>query len=194
MNGKVVSIGNEPFLKAIGLLREIEAIQNRCHELRDAGQTILFMAVDKQLVGLFGVADTIKSHAADAIHDLQNAGLRIIMLTGDHRITAEAIARQLGIKEVLAEVLPAQKSAAVAKLQAEGFCVAMAGDGINDAPALAKANIGIAMGTGADVAMESAAITLVKGDLRAILRARRLSVATIIPCGKICGWRFSTTL
>ena len=127
---------------------------------------------------LIGVADTIKGTSQEAVKLLHAEGLRVVMLTGDSRTTAEAVARTLGIEEVIAEVLPEQKSEAVARLQREGHRVAMAGDGINDAPALARADVGIAMGTGTDVAMESAAITLVKGDLRAIVRARRLSQAT----------------
>ena len=137
----------------------------------------MFLAIDGRLAGLVGVADAIKPTTAEAIQQLHAEGLRIIMLTGDNRVTANAVARQLGIDEVIAEVLPEEKGEAIAGLQKEGRRVAMAGDGINDAPVLAKADIGIAMGTGADVAMESAAITLVKGDLRGIVRARRLSRA-----------------
>jgi Cu+-exporting ATPase len=139
----------------------------------------MFVAVDGSPAGLLGVADPVKQTTPEAIRALHAEGLRVVMLTGDSRSTAEAVARGLGIDEVLAEVLPDQKAEAIRRLQGEGRVVAMAGDGINDAPALAQAEVGIAMGTGTDVAMESAGVTLVKGDLRGIVRARRLSRATL---------------
>jgi Cu+-exporting ATPase len=139
----------------------------------------MFVAIDGALAGLVGVADPIKASTADALRALRAEGLQIVMMTGDSRTTAEAVARKLGIERVLAETLPDQKAEQVRALQAEGRTVAMAGDGINDAPALAQAQVGIAMGTGTDVAMESAGVTLVKGDLRGIARARRLSRLTI---------------
>jgi Cu+-exporting ATPase len=139
----------------------------------------MLVAVDGRLAGLLSVADPIRSSTAEAIRLLHDEGMRLIMLTGDSRTTAEAVARKLGIDEVIAEVLPQQKHEVVKRLQGEGHIVAMAGDGINDAPALAQAQIGIAMGTGTDVAMESAGVTLVRGDLRGIARARRLSRATM---------------
>jgi Cu+-exporting ATPase len=146
---------------------------------RSEGQTVLQVTIDGQPAGLFGIADPIKDSAVDAIRELRAGGLRIVMLTGDNRITAEAVARQLGIEEVHAEVLPDQKNAVIQQLKSQGRRVAMAGDGINDAPALAQADVGIAMGTGADVAMESAGITLLEGDLRGIVRARHLSRAVM---------------
>src|SRR5262249_21197759 len=148
-------------------------------ELSAQGQTVIFVAIDNQPAGLLGVADPIKSSALESIATLKQAGLRILMLTGDSAATAASVAQQLGIDEVQAEVLPAQKIEAVKRLQASGRLVAMAGDGVNDAPALAQANVGIAMGTGTDVAMESASITLVKGDLRGLVRALRISQATM---------------
>ncbi|TMQ35589.1 MAG: HAD family hydrolase, partial [Planctomycetota bacterium] len=147
--------------------------------LRTQGQTVMLLAVDGRLAGLLAVADPIRPTTPEAVRLLHADGLRIIMVTGDSRTTAEAVARELGIDEVIAEVLPQEKTAIVQRLQREGRIVAMAGDGINDAPALAQAHIGIAMGTGTDVAMESAALTLVRGDLRALARARRLSRATM---------------
>jgi Cu+-exporting ATPase len=137
------------------------------------------VAVDGAAAGLIGVADRIKAGAADAVRALRDDGLRIVMLTGDSRMTAQAVAREVGIDQVEAEVLPGQKAAVVERLQQAGRKVAMAGDGINDAPALARADVGIAMGTGTDVAMESAGVTLVGGDLRGLVRARRLSRATM---------------
>ena len=139
----------------------------------------MFVAVDGAAAGLVSVADPVKASTPEAIEALHKEGLRVVMLTGDSRTTADAVARRLGIDDVIAEVLPDQKAEVVKKLQAEGAIVAMAGDGINDAPALAQAQVGIAMGTGTDVAMESAGVTLVKGDLRGIVRARRLSRATM---------------
>jgi Cu+-exporting ATPase len=147
--------------------------------MRGEGQTVMFVAVDGRPAGLLAVADPIKEGTETAIRTLHGEGVRIVMLTGDSRTTAMAVAAKLGIDEVRAEVLPDQKSSAVAELQAEGRIVAMAGDGINDAPALARADVGIAMGTGTDVAMESAGVTLVKGDLRGIARARLLSRKTM---------------
>jgi Cu+-exporting ATPase len=147
--------------------------------MRADGQTVMFVAVDGKLAGLIGVADPIKATTAEAIRQLHEENIRVVMLTGDSRTTAQAVASKLGIDDVIAEVLPEDKSNAVGRLQREGRFVAMAGDGINDAPALAKAQIGIAMGTGTDVAMESAGVTLVKGDLGGIVRARRLSRATM---------------
>jgi Cu+-exporting ATPase len=140
---------------------------------------VMCLAIDGRFAGLIGVADQIKATTPDAIRVLHEEGLRIIMLTGDSRRTADAVAKSLGIDEVIADVLPAQKRDVVLRLQSEGSVVAMAGDGINDAPALAQADVGIAMGSGTDVAIESAGITLVKGDLRSIARARRLSRATM---------------
>src|SRR5205823_1487783 len=137
---------------------------------RKDGATVMFAAIEGRFAGLIAVADPIRSTTPEAIRLLHADGLRLVILTGDNRATAEAVARRLGLDEVIAEVLPAQKSEVIARLQAEGHIVAMAGDGINDAPALARANIGIALGTGTDVAMESSAITLVHGDLRAIAR------------------------
>ena len=147
--------------------------------MRAQGQTVMFVAIDGKAAGLVSVADPIKETTPEAIEKLHEDGIRVVMLTGDSRGAAEAVAGRLGIDEVIAEVLPDQKSEKVRQLQDEGLFVAMAGDGINDAPALAQAQVGIAMGTGTDVAMESAGVTLVKGDLRGIVRARMLSRATM---------------
>jgi Cu+-exporting ATPase len=154
-------------------------LESRVDGLRGEGQTVMLIAIDGKLAGLLSVVDPIRVSTRDAIEGLHAEGMRIIMLTGDNRATAEAVGRQLRIDEVIAEVLPADKSAVVSRLQTEGRTVAMAGDGVNDAPALAKAHVGIALGTGTDIAMESAGITLIQGDLRGIVRARRLSRATM---------------
>jgi Cu+-exporting ATPase len=147
--------------------------------LRAEGYTVMFLAVDAEIAGILAVGDTLKDNTRGALEALKAEGLRIVMLTGDNHVTAQAVARALPIDEVIAEVQPADKESIVARLQAQGRRVAMAGDGINDAPALARANVGIAMGTGTDIAMESAQVTLVKGDLRGIVRARHLSRATV---------------
>jgi Cu+-exporting ATPase len=148
-------------------------------EMRRAGQTVMFLAVDGRLTALLGVSDSIKSTTLEAIQALRSMRLRIVMVTGDNDTTARAIASKLGLDEVYSEVAPNEKRAIVTRLQSEGRVVAVAGDGINDAPALAEASVGIAMGTGTDVAIESAGVTLVKGDLRGIVRARRLSQVTM---------------
>jgi len=147
----------------------------QAESLRRDGQTLMFVARGRSVIGLLGVVDPIKPTTEAALRDLRAAGIHVVMLTGDSRATAEAVARKLGIDEVHAEVAPEQKDQAVAQLQAKGKIVAMAGDGTNDAPALARAHVGIAMGTGTDVALQSAAVTLVKGELTAIVRARHLS-------------------
>jgi Cu+-exporting ATPase len=177
VEGRKVVLGNVAFLTEQGL--DLTPDQARIDVLRAEGQTVMTVGVDGRFAGLIGVADRVKSTTAEAIRQLHEEGMRVIMLTGDSRRTAEAIGRHLGIDEIIAEVLPDQKSDTVKRLQSEGRIVAMAGDGINDAPALAQAQIGIAMGSGTDVAMESAGVTLVKGDLRGIARARRLSRATV---------------
>jgi Cu+-exporting ATPase len=177
VEGKTVAIGNQALLSESGV--DAGELAARADELRQDGQTVVFVAADGRPMGLLGVADPIKESAARAIGDLHREGLKIIMLTGDNRTTAEAVARRLGLDDVRADVLPHEKGEVVKRLQAEGRTVAMAGDGINDAPALAAANVGIAMGTGTDVAMESAGVTLVKGDLRGIVRARKLSRSTM---------------
>jgi Cu+-exporting ATPase len=146
---------------------------------RNDGHTVMLVAIDGRPAGLIGVADPIKASTAEALTMLQDDGVKIVVLTGDNRITAAAVAKKLGIDQVEAEVMPDQKASVVKRLQSEGRIVAMAGDGINDAPALAQAQVGIAMGTGTDVAMQSAGVTLVKGDLRGIAKARRLSRATM---------------
>ncbi len=176
VDGRKVVLGNRRLLDETGIAAgELEA---EAGVLRKEGQTVMLVAVDGKAAGLLGVADPIKATTPDAIKRLHDEGIRIVMLTGDNRITAEAVGRKLGIDEVVPEVLPDQKADTVKRFQEEGRIVAMAGDGINDAPALAQAQVGIAMGTGTDVAMESAGVTLVKGDLRGIVRARRLSRAT----------------
>jgi Cu+-exporting ATPase len=175
--GKRVALGNEQILRELGL--EAGELAGRAEKLRAEGETIVFVAVDGRVAGFLGVADPIKESTPPAIAALHGEGIRIVMLTGDSRATAEAVARRLAIDEVVAEVLPAAKVEAVEKLQAAGRFVAMAGDGINDAPALARAHVGVAMGTGTDVAIESAGVTLVRGDLRGIVRARKLSRATV---------------
>jgi P-type Cu+ transporter len=177
VDGKAVGLGNEKLLEEMAV--QPTALSNRAEELRRDGQTVMSVVVARELVGLVGVADPIKKSTPEAIQLLHAEGVKIVMLTGDNRTTAEAVAGKLGIDEIQAEVLPEQKGEVVKRLQAEGKMVAMAGDGINDAPALAQAHVGIAMGTGTDVAMESAGITLVKGDLRGIANARRLSHATM---------------
>ncbi|HEX7706077.1 MAG TPA: heavy metal translocating P-type ATPase [Thermoanaerobaculia bacterium] len=177
VDGKQVSLGNKALLEEAGV--DAGSLGPRAEGLRREGQTVMFVVIDGRAAGLIGVADPVKETTPDAIRELHAEGIRIVMLTGDSRTTADAVASRLGIDEVIAEVLPDQKAAAVKRLQSEGRIVAMAGDGINDAPALAQAEVGIAMGTGTDVAMESAGVTLVKGDLRGIVRARRLSQATM---------------
>jgi Cu+-exporting ATPase len=177
VDGRDVALGNRALLDELRIGADAHAAD--AETMRAEGQTVMFVVVDGRIAGLLGVADPIKESAADALRDLREEGLRLVMLTGDSRTTAEAVARRLGLDEVMAEVLPEQKVDVVRRLQAEGRIVAMAGDGINDAPALATAQVGIAMGTGTDVAMESAAVTLVKGDLRGLVRARRLSRRTM---------------
>jgi P-type Cu+ transporter len=178
VDGHAVALGNRAMMEAAGV-GGLDELTHRSEELRRDGQTVIFVAVNSKPIGLLGVADPIKSTTLNAVQQLHAEGIRVVMLTGDSRTTGEAVARKLGIDEVFAEVLPEQKAEAVRKLQAEGRVVAMAGDGVNDAPALATADVGIAMGTGTDVAMESAGVTLVKGDLRGIARARSLSRATM---------------
>ncbi|MBI1947673.1 MAG: copper-translocating P-type ATPase [Deltaproteobacteria bacterium] len=177
VDGAQVAIGNRAMMTELGL--DAGAVHARAEELRADGQTVMLLAVDGKLAGLIGVADPIKQSTAEAIRLLHADGMRIVMLTGDSRTTAASVARKLGIDDVVAEVLPDQKLDVVKRLQGEGRTVAMAGDGINDAPALAQAHVGIAMGTGTDVAMESAGVTLIKGDLRGIARARALSRRTM---------------
>jgi Cu+-exporting ATPase len=173
VNSRTVALGNIKLLEDLGI--DPGDLPRQAEAGRTEGQTVMFVAIDGKAAGLVGVADPIKDSTPEAIRDLHAEGLKVVMLTGDSRTTAEAVAGKLGIDQVEAEVLPDQKAEIVKKLQAEGHIVAMAGDGINDAPALAQAHAGIAMGTGTDVAMESAGVTLVKGDLRGIVRARRLS-------------------
>lgn len=176
-----VAIGTASFLReTIGVAGgELATLEAEADRLRQEGQTVVFVGIDGKVGGLLGVADPIKGSTGDAVRMLKDDGLRLVMLTGDHQQTANAVGRQLGLDDVRAGVLPNQKGEIVARLKAEGRVVAMAGDGVNDAPALALADVGIAMGTGADVAIESAGMTLVKGDLRALVRARRLSKATM---------------
>ncbi len=177
VNGKMVALGNLKLMKSLGV--EMKNLPEMADKLRKKGQTVMFIAIDKKAAGLIGVADPIKKSTPEAIRNLHDENIRVVMLTGDSRKTAEAVAKALGIDRVYAEVLPEQKAEIVKELQKKGHVVAMAGDGINDAPALAQADVGIAMGTGTDVAMESAGVTLVKGDMRAIVRAFRLSRATM---------------
>jgi Cu+-exporting ATPase len=177
VDGRDVALGNRAMMLDLGA--DAGSLDARAEALRADGQTVMYVAVDGRPAGLVGVADPIKQSTPEAIAALRAEGIRIVMLTGDSRTTAEVVAKKLAIDELMAEVLPDQKADRVKQLQAEGRIVAMAGDGINDAPALAQAHVGIAMGTGTDVAMESAGVTLVKGDLRGIVRARRLSRATM---------------
>jgi Cu+-exporting ATPase len=177
VSGKKVALGNANFLHESGI--DTSPLASEAEALRRDGATAIFIAVDKKPAGILAIADPVKPSTVPALKALGADGIRIVMLTGDNRTTAEAIARRLGIAEVEAEVLPNQKAKVVEKLRKEGRVVAMAGDGVNDAPALASADVGIAMGTGTDVAIESAGVTLLKGDLSGIIRARRLSEATM---------------
>jgi Cu+-exporting ATPase len=184
-----VALGNRSLLDELGI--DPGELAPKADELTKDGQTVMFVAVDGKAAGLLGVTDPVKETTAAAVKLLHDDGVRIVMLTGDNKTTAEAVARKLGIDDVVAEVMPGQKAEVVKRLQSEGLFVAMAGDGINDAPALAQAQVGIAMGTGTDVAMESAGVTLVKGDLRGILRARLLSRATMKNIRQNLFWAFA---
>ncbi|MDH3527091.1 MAG: copper-translocating P-type ATPase, partial [Gammaproteobacteria bacterium] len=177
VDGRHVAIGNARLLEGLGV--DADRLAQPADTLRAEGQTVMFLAIDHTAAGLIGVADPIKDTTPEAIRDLHTAGVQIVMLTGDNLTTARAVAARLGIDRVEAEVMPDQKAEVIKQLQTEGRVVAMAGDGINDAPALAQAHVGIAMGTGTDVAIESAGVTLVKGDLRGIVRARHLSRAVM---------------
>ena len=177
VGGRQVLLGNRTLLSDAAI--DVSGLERAADERRADGQTVMFLSIDGRAAGAIGVADPIKASTSEAIALLHGSGLRLVMLTGDNRATADAVARQLGLDDVIADVLPDQKRDVIQRLQREGRVVAMAGDGINDAPALAQADVGIAMGTGTDVAMESAGVTLIRGDLRAIARARTLSRATM---------------
>jgi Cu+-exporting ATPase len=177
VEGKRITIGNATFLAELGV--DVAVLSAQAEELRKEGATAIFMAVDGTVAGVLAIADPVKPSTSEALTDLKAEGIHVVMLTGDNWTTAKAVARRLGIEDVEAEVLPDQKSAVVQRHKAAGKVVAMAGDGVNDAPALAAADVGIAMGTGTDVAMESAGVTLLKGDLTGIVRARRLSQAVM---------------
>ena len=189
IGGKAVALGNFKLIDELGIATG--ELPEKAEAMRREGQTAMFVAVEGKAAGLLGVADPIKATTAEAIEKLHQEGIRIVMLTGDSKTTAEAVGKKLGIDEVIAEILPDQKAEIVKKLQAQGKIVAMAGDGINDAPALAQAHVGIAMGTGTDVAMQSAGVTLVKGDLRGIVRARKLSRATMRNIKQNLFWAFA---
>jgi len=176
-DGRRLALGNAALTYGVGV--DASAAQERSETLRRTGQSTIFLAIDGRLAGIVAVGDPLKETTPQALQALETLGLRLVMLTGDSRTTAQAVAAGLPIDEVIAEVRPTDKATVISKLQKDGHRVAMAGDGINDAPALAQADVGIAMGTGADIAMESAQITLVKGDLRGIVRARQLSEATV---------------
>jgi Cu+-exporting ATPase len=176
LQGKRISIGNAALMQDLGA--KLESLKERAEGLQQEGQTVMFIASDGHFAGLVAVADPIKDSARDAIRKLKESGIKVIMVTGDNHTTAAAVAQNLGI-DFEADVLPDKKAEVVKKLQSQGAIVAMAGDGVNDAPALAQAQVGIAMGTGTDVAMETGGITLVKGDLRGIVKARRLSQRTM---------------
>lgn len=177
IDGKTIAIGNQKFMEEKKV--SFNSLVEKSEKLRNEGQTVLYVSYEGKPLGILAASDVIKNTTFEAIKQLHDEKIRIVMLTGDHRITADAIGKSLGIDEIEAEVLPEDKGKVIKKLQEQGHIVAMAGDGINDAPALAQANVGIAMGTGTDVAIESAGITLVKGDLRGIVRARHLSIATV---------------
>jgi Cu+-exporting ATPase len=177
VDGKRIALGNRKLLEDLKI--EPGDLWDQSERLRKDGQTVMFVVVEGAIAGLLGVADPVKPSTPEAIRMLHEDGIKIIMVTGDNRTTAEAVAKKLGIDEVHAEVLPEQKIEVIRDLQSKGRIVAMAGDGINDAPALAQADVGIAMGTGTDVAIESAGVTLLKGDLRGIVRARKLSRGTM---------------
>ncbi len=170
-------LGNQKLMADTGV--DLEATAEEAQRMRGEGATVIFVARGSKLLGFFAIADPIKASTAHALETLRARGIKIVMVTGDNRRTAEAIARKLDIKNIEAEVLPAQKGEIIKRLQAGGAVVAMAGDGVNDAPALASADVGIAMGTGADVAIQSAGVTLVRGDLNGIVRARALSEAAM---------------
>jgi P-type Cu+ transporter len=177
VEGKRVVLGNAAFLNELTI--DTGTLQDEAERLRHDGATVIFIAIDGKTAGLIAIADPIKKTTPAALKALRQTGIHVIMLTGDNRTTAQAVAHRLGISDVEAEVLPDQKNAVVEKLRKQGRIVAMAGDGVNDAPALAAADVGIAMGTGTDIAMESAGVTLLRGDLTGIVQARTLSVATM---------------
>ena len=177
LDGESVALGNQKLMDGAGI--DLSPVAIEADRLRDGGATVVFISRASTLLGLIAVADSVKASTPAALQALRTSGLKIVMVTGDNRRTAQAVARQLGIEDIEAEILPAQKGEIVKRLQAAGKVVAMAGDGVNDAPALASADVGIAMGTGTDVAIESAGITLVKGDLTGIARARQLSRAAM---------------
>ncbi len=191
VDGHAVALGNRSLLDDQRI--DPGELAGQAEKFRTDGQTVMFVAIDGKAAGLIGVADPIKESTPEAIKQLHAERIRIVMMTGDSRTTANAVAAKLNIDEVVAEVLPNQKAEIVKRFQAEGHKVAMAGDGINDAPALAQAHVGIAMGTGTNVAMESAGVTLVKGDLRGIVRARKLSRATMGNINRTFSLRLSTT-
>jgi Cu+-exporting ATPase len=186
--GQMVGLGSPAFFAERGV--ELSALLPRAEEERTLGRTVVFLAVEGKARALLAVSDPIKASASEAIRHLKAEGLDLVMLTGDNRAVASAVGRALGIARVEAEVLPERKAEVVRRLQAEGRVVAMAGDGVNDAPALAAAQVGIAMGTGTDVAMQAAGVTLVKGDLGGIVRARRLSRATLANIRQNLFWAF----
>ena len=188
IDGKEVVFGNTKLLEDEGI--DIEDINKKAESMRQNGQTVMFLAIERKIAGLIGVSDTIKKTTPEAIKAIHREGLKIVMVTGDNKTSANAVAQKLGIDNIVAEVMPEKKVEVVKNLQKEGKIVAMAGDGINDAPALAQANVGIAMGTGTDVALESANITLVKGDLQGIVKARSLSEATIKNIKQNLLWAF----
>jgi Cu+-exporting ATPase len=177
VEGQMVALGSRTLMDSLGLA--LDQLWPQAEKLRAEGQTVMFVAIDGKIAGLISVADPIKDSARGAVQEMQKAGIRVIMLSGDSRTTAQAVGQQLKLDDVVAEMMPDQKVQYVDQLQSRGRIVAMAGDGINDAPALAKAHIGIAMGTGTDVAMESAGVTLVRGDLMGLVTARKLSQATL---------------
>jgi Cu2+-exporting ATPase len=182
IDGKLAVLGNSQLLEESGI--DAAPLASASQGLRELGQTVMLVGVEQQLLGIISVADPIKSTTAQAVAALREAGVRIVVLTGDNATTAAAVGRQLGLDEVKAELLPQDKYQVVQALQKRGSIVAMAGDGVNDAPALAAANVGIAMGTGSDVALNSARVVLVKGDLRGIVKARRLSERTMHNIGQ----------
>jgi Cu+-exporting ATPase len=189
IGGKSVALGNAKLMTDLGV--KLGDLEHKADELRSDGATALFLAIDGKPGGVIAIADPVKSTTPAALDSLRRDGIRIVMLTGDNKTTAEAVARKLGIKEVKADVLPQDKNRIVKKLTAEGRIVAMAGDGVNDAPALAEAAVGIAMGTGTEVAIQSAGITLVKGDLAGIARAMVLSRATMRNIRQNLGFAFA---